>query len=106
MWPECRPNWAGNLDKLTRTKAAKLQVLVGANVSFEEFRKVSGVATIAAATAQLNARLAARGALSDSGARCLRHARDHARSVDRPQTNQPEQYSCACVRLPGWPEVL
>ena len=63
-WPECRPGWAGSLLELIKPKASNVQGLVGAAISFEEFKKVSGVAATAAATAQLNARLAARGALS------------------------------------------
>ena len=60
----CRPHWRGSLNDLYTTRAAKVQALVGAAVSFEEFKVVSGVAAIAAATAQLNRRLAARGATS------------------------------------------
>ena len=61
-WPECRPGWAGSLLELIKPKASNVQGRVGAAISFEEFKKVSGVAAITAATAQLNARLAARGA--------------------------------------------
>ena len=50
------------LHKLVNIRAAKVQGLVGAEFSFEEFKVVSGVPAIAAAIAQLNARLAARGA--------------------------------------------
>ena len=59
---QCRPHWHGGLDELLNIRAAKVQGLVGAEVSFEEFKVVSGVPAIAAAIAQLNTRLAARGA--------------------------------------------
>ena len=104
MRPECRPEWAGNLGKLSRIKASKVQALVGANVSFEEFRKVSGVAAIAAATAQLNARLTARGALSDSAcAVCgMRLYTPAALTGSEPSRTV---ITCVCAAT-GWPEVL
>ena len=66
-WTPCRPEWPGSLEALTRPSAATLQSVVGAAISFEHFVQVSGVADIEAAIAQLNARLAARGALPLSG---------------------------------------
>ena len=101
--PECRPEWAGNLGKLSRIKASKVQALVGANVSFEEFRKVSGVAAIAAATAQLNSRLAARGVLSDSAcAVCgMRVSTCAALAGLKPSRTV---LTCVCAAA-GWPEV-
>ena len=45
-----------------RTHRGKLQALVGADVGFEHFAKVSGVQAVAEARQQLDARLAARGA--------------------------------------------
>ena len=47
---------------LTNTHRDKLQALVGADVGFEHFAKVSGVQAVAEARQQLDARLAARGA--------------------------------------------
>ena len=59
----CRPLWSGRLSQLTAFSAAGLQDLVGARIRFEEFKKASGAADVNAAMSQLNARLAARGAL-------------------------------------------
>ena len=49
------------MNQLGEVSAAGLPGLVGASASVEDFRKVSGVAAIKAATSQLNARLAAQG---------------------------------------------
>ena len=54
------------------TATEDLHTVVGAGERFHRFREVSGVAIIEAATAQLNARLAARGALRRPLGRCLR----------------------------------
>ena len=63
-WWICRPDWPGSLDVLAATSAARLQSVVGADVSYAHFETVSGAADIEAAIAQLNARLAARGAIT------------------------------------------
>ena len=58
---DCRPHWSGSVNQLGDVSAAGLQGVVGAPASVKDFRKVSGVAAIKAATSQLNARLAAQG---------------------------------------------
>ena len=58
----CRPDWGGTLHMLMSTHRGKLQALVGADVGFEHFAKVSGVQAVAEVRQQLDARLAARGA--------------------------------------------
>ena len=60
--PLCRPDRDGNFNLMPNIGAGKVQGLVGAQVSYVEFKQVSGVAAIEDAHAQLNARLAARGA--------------------------------------------
>ena len=65
----CRPNWGGTLAQLFQVGAHNIQSLVDARVSFEEFREASG-ADVDAALAQLNSRLAARGAHSPSVSPC------------------------------------
>ena len=60
----CRPDWDGSLQLLVGVAAGNVQSLVGAPVSFVEFKQLSGVAAIDAARAQLNARLANRGGSS------------------------------------------
>ena len=62
-WTSCRPDWPGTLEALVRPSAARLQSVVGADVSLEHFRQVSGIIDINEAIARLNVRLAARGAL-------------------------------------------
>ena len=59
----CRvPDWRSNLNKLGITASERLHVAVGVDERFQRFREVSGVPAIEAAAAELNRRLAARGA--------------------------------------------
>ena len=55
------------LNRPARIDPERLHVAVGANERFHRFREVSGVSAIEAAAAELNMRLAARGART----RCL-----------------------------------
>ena len=67
----CRSEWCGSEHfSLNKLKVAKhrLQDVVGADVSFEEFEAQSAD-DLAAAVAQLNARLAAKGAHHQDGRR-------------------------------------
>ena len=84
-----------------------MQALVGAAVSFEEFKVVSGVAAIDAAIAQLNRRLAARGATS------LMHRSVLESGVQRRRSSCTLKCACVCSHsvvtrvyvAAEWPEV-
>ena len=56
-------NWQERLNKLYDIADEQLHVALGVDERFHRFREVSGVPAIEAAKAELNARLAARGAL-------------------------------------------
>ena len=63
LCPCCRvPDWRQNLNKLVLLAVDDLHKHVGVTERFQRFREVSGVPAIEAATAELNRRLAARGA--------------------------------------------
>ena len=84
-----------------------MQTLVGAAVSFEEFKVVSGVPAIAAATAQLNRRLAARGATSLMHRSVLEAGVQHKRSSCTLKCACPGSHSMVTrvYVAAEWPEV-
>ena len=64
MLPRYRkPDWRSKLNKLNRVPTDDLHTVLGVGERFHRFREVSGVPATEAALAQLNERLATRGAL-------------------------------------------
>ena len=76
------------------TATEDLHTVVGVGERFHRFREVSGVVIIEAATAQLNARLAARGALRRPLGRFS--ARVRARGATLCAIGCPVQRAAAC----------
>lgn len=58
----CRPHWDGSIGRLFHISSRKLQSMVGADKSFDQFSKECAPA-LEAGLAELNTRLAARGVL-------------------------------------------